>query len=68
MHHSLNYDRNNRGIYRYSQPNKYEMVIKSFHNKYNALILGCDDYVKELETKGYKVLEDSISVKIPVRH
>ncbi|PKF75324.1 hypothetical protein CW752_05055 [Chryseobacterium sp. PMSZPI] len=62
----LSLDRNNRSIYNYSKNNYYINVIKSFHNKYNATILGCDRYINNLEKKGYKVLEDSIVAKIPL--
>jgi hypothetical protein len=41
-------------------------IKNSAHNKYNMTMLGCDDYIRELESKGYKVLEDSISTKIPL--
>jgi len=68
LHHSINYDKNNRALYTYTKPNKYEEIIKSSHNRYNATILGCDNFIKELESKGYKVLEDSIVAKIPLRH
>ena len=54
-------------VYRYTKPHQYEEIIKSSHDRYNATILGCDDYVKELESKGYQVLEDSIVVKIPLK-
>lgn len=66
IHHSINYNRNNRAVYKYAKPNQYEEVIRSSHNKFNATILGCDDYIKELEYKGYKVLEDSIIARIPL--
>lgn len=67
IHHSIIFNRNNRAVYRYTKPNQYEEIIKSSHDKYNATILGCDDYIKELESKGYKVLEDSIVAKIPLK-
>ncbi|PKF75323.1 hypothetical protein CW752_05050 [Chryseobacterium sp. PMSZPI] len=63
---SLVLNTNNKSVYKYSKTNKYEEVIKSLHNKYNATLLGCDDYIEELESKGYKVLEDSIVAKIPL--
>ncbi|MCS3870678.1 hypothetical protein J3D55_003594 [Chryseobacterium ginsenosidimutans] len=66
IHHAISLNKNNRAIYRYTKSNKYEEIIKSFHNKYNATILGCDNYIMELESKGYKVLEDSIVTKIPL--
>lgn len=66
IHRSINYNKNNKSLYKYSKPNKYEEIIKSAHTKYNATILGCEDYIKELELKGYKVLEDSIVAKIPL--
>lgn len=64
--HSLTYNRNNRGVYNFVKSHKYVQIIKSFHNKYYATILGCKSYIKELESKGYKVLEDSINAKIPI--
>lgn len=67
INHSIIFDKNNRAVYKYTNSNKYEQIIKSFHNRYNATILGCDYYVKELESKGYKVLEDSIVTKIPLK-
>lgn len=67
IHHSIIFNKNNRAVYRYTKPNQYEEIIKSSHNRYNATILGCDDYIKELEAKGYKVLEDSIVAKIPLQ-
>ncbi|PWN67117.1 hypothetical protein [Chryseobacterium oncorhynchi] len=67
IHHSIIFDKNNRAVYRYAKSNKYEQIVKSFHNRYNATILGCESYVKELESKGYKILEDSIVTKIPLQ-
>lgn len=67
IHRSIILDKNNRAVYKYAQSNKYEQIVKSFHNKYNATILGCESYVKELESKGYKILEDSIVAKIPLQ-
>ena len=63
---ALTLDRNNRSIYNYSKNNNYIKIVKSLHNKYNATILGCDQYIESLEKKGYKVLEDSIVAKIPL--
>jgi hypothetical protein len=67
IHHSIIFNKNNRAVYQYTKSNQYEEIIKSFHDRYNATILGCDDYIKELESKGYKVLEDSIVAKIPLK-
>ncbi|MEI3789858.1 MULTISPECIES: hypothetical protein [unclassified Chryseobacterium] len=67
LHHSIALNTNNKAIYKYSKSNKYEEITKSLHNRNNVLALGCDDYIKELESKGYKVLEDSIIVTIPVK-
>ncbi|REC63443.1 hypothetical protein DRF65_04920 [Chryseobacterium pennae] len=67
IHHPIIFDKNNRAVYRYTKPNNYEEVIKSVHNRYNATILGCESYVKDLEARGYKVLEDSIVTKIPLQ-
>lgn len=67
IHHSIIFDKNDRVAYQYMKPNQYEKIIKSSHDRYNATILGCDDYIKELESQGYKVLEDSIVAKIPLK-
>jgi hypothetical protein len=64
IHHSINFNKNNRAVYKYAKHNEYEEVIRSSHNKFNATILGCDDYIKDSESKGYKVLEDSIVTRI----
>lgn len=58
---------NKNEIYKYSQPNQYEEIIKSVHNRNNILNSGCGDYVKELESLGYKILEDSIVAKISIK-
>ncbi|MCC3214760.1 hypothetical protein LIV57_05720 [Chryseobacterium sp. X308] len=63
---SVNYNVNNRGIYKYSKGNEYFEVTNSVHNKKTVTLLGCEKYVEELESKGYKVLEDSIVAKIPL--
>lgn len=65
--HSINYNKNNKALYRFTKSHKYQEVTKSFHNKFNATILGCDSYIKDLEAKGYKVFEDSIVIKIPLK-
>ena len=67
IHHSIKYNKNDKALYRYTKSNQYKEIIKSSHDRYNATILGCDDYIKELESKGYKVLEDSIVAKIPLK-
>lgn len=66
IHVPLNLNINSRGIYNYSKVNKYIEVVKSYHNIYNATLLGCENYIKNLEKQGYKVLEDSINAKIPL--
>ena len=45
---------------------KYFEIVKSVHNKETILYLGCEDYIRKLESKEYVVLEDSISAKIPI--
>lgn len=67
IHHSIIFNKNNRAVYRYTKSNNYEEIIKSVHNRYNATILGCESYIKDLENRGYKVLEDSIVAKIPLQ-
>ncbi|AZA83532.1 hypothetical protein EG342_17320 [Chryseobacterium lactis] len=64
IHRSIIFNKNNQAVYRYKKSNKYEEIVKSFHNKNNVTILGCESYIKELESKGYKVLEDSIVTKL----
>ncbi|MDN3691044.1 hypothetical protein QWZ06_01550 [Chryseobacterium tructae] len=63
---SVNYNVNNRGIYKYSKGSEYFEVTNSVHNKKTVTLLGCEKYIEELESKGYKVLEDSIVAKIPL--
>jgi hypothetical protein len=47
------------------KPNKrYYLDVKSKHNKYSATLLGCNNYIDNLEKKGYKILDDNISFKI----
>ena len=49
------------------KPNKrYYLDVKSKHNKYTATLLGCNNYINNLEKKGYKILYDRISFKIPL--
>lgn len=62
----LSLDRNNKAIYNYSINNNYERIVTSEHNRFNTTILGCEEYIENLEKKGYKVLEDSIVAKIPL--
>ncbi|MEI3789856.1 MULTISPECIES: hypothetical protein [unclassified Chryseobacterium] len=63
---TFNTNYSNTALYHYSKGKKYFEIIKSAHNKNTATYFGCEEYIRELESKGYKVLEDSISVKIPV--
>jgi hypothetical protein len=65
----LNYFNTNykdTALYNFDKDKKYFEIVKSAHNKETILYLGCEDYVKNLEARGYKVLEDSISTKIPL--
>lgn len=63
---ALSLNSNDNSLYNYSKDKNYVLYIKSFHNKYNATIFGCEKYINDLEQKGYKVLEDSIVAKIPL--
>ncbi|MDQ1858424.1 MULTISPECIES: hypothetical protein [unclassified Chryseobacterium] len=63
---ALSLNSKDNSIYDYNKEKSYILFVKSFHNRYNATILGCDNYVSDLEAKGYKVLEDSIVAKIPL--
>ncbi|MBP2617103.1 hypothetical protein [Chryseobacterium jejuense] len=61
---SLNGDDNS--LYNYTKGKVYAYHVSSLHNKYNATIFGCNQYIDNLEKKGYKVLQDSIVAKIPI--
>ncbi|KFF02032.1 hypothetical protein IX38_16200 [Chryseobacterium luteum] len=61
----INLDYYNKGIYDFSKQGNYILNVKSKHNRQNATLLGCDSYIKILESQGYRVLEDSIVAKIP---
>lgn len=63
---ALSLNSNDNSLYNYNKDKNYILYIRSFHNKYNATILGCEKYINDLEKKGYKVLEDSIVAKIPL--
>ncbi|NML58404.1 hypothetical protein [Chryseobacterium cheonjiense] len=67
LEYPIDLNANKNGIYKYSQLNKYEEIIKSDHNRNNVLNSGCGDYVKELESLGYKILEESIVAKISIK-
>lgn len=62
----LKLDSNNRSVYSYSPNREYHELIKSIHNRSNVSILGCEAFIDNLEKMGYEVLEDSISIKIPL--
>ncbi|MDR3024479.1 hypothetical protein [Chryseobacterium sp.] len=50
------------------KPNKsYYLDIESKHNEYTATLLGCTDYIKDLKKQGYKVFEDQIKARIPLK-
>ncbi|GGG43475.1 hypothetical protein [Epilithonimonas arachidiradicis] len=49
-----------------SRSNRYSYIVKSVHNKSTAIASGCKNYIENLERLGYKVLEDSISAKVPL--
>ncbi|WBX98003.1 hypothetical protein [Chryseobacterium gambrini] len=53
-------------LYQFKMDKKYFEIIKSVHNKKTILYLGCEDYIRKLESKDFVVLEDSISAKIPI--
>lgn len=44
----------------------YYLDVKSKHNKYSAILLGCNNYIDNLEKKGYKILDDNICFTIPL--
>lgn len=50
-----------------SLANKYSYIAKSAHNKETLNASGCEKYVSDLELKGYKILDDSINVKVPIK-
>jgi len=53
--------------YKIKQSEKYDLDIQSKHNRYTTTLLGCSDYIKNLKLKGYKIFEDKINVKIPLK-
>lgn len=53
-------------LYHFKRDKKYYEIVKSVHNKETVFYLGCQAYIKNLESKGYKILEDSINVKMPL--
>jgi len=58
----------NLSFYYNLKPNiNYQLDIQSKHNEYTATLLGCADYIKDLKKQGYKVFEDQIKVKIPLK-
>lgn len=57
---------NIRSLYNLDSNKYYNLNIKSKHNKYTATLLGCNNYIENLEKKGYKILDDNISFKIPL--
>lgn len=56
----------NTGLYHFDPSKNYYQIIRSVHNKQTILYLGCEKYIQDLQSKGYKVLEDSINAKIPL--
>lgn len=62
----FNFNYKDTALYHFDRSKKYFEVIKSVHNKETILYLGCEKYIGKLESKGYIVLEDSISTKIPI--
>ncbi|TZF94193.1 hypothetical protein FW781_16345 [Chryseobacterium panacisoli] len=54
-----------RAIYDFSKTGRYTRIIESRHNGKNGMLLGCKQYINELERKGYRLLDDSIDAKIP---
>ncbi|WP_131368691.1 hypothetical protein [Chryseobacterium luteum] len=54
-----------RGIYDFSKAGNYIRVAESRHNEQNGMPLICKQYINELESKGYRLLDDSIDAKIP---
>ncbi|MDR6548693.1 hypothetical protein J2810_004783 [Chryseobacterium rhizosphaerae] len=58
----------NIGFFYNLKPDKtYSLDIQSKHNEYTATLLGCKDYIRDLKKQGYKIFEDIISVKIPLK-
>lgn len=54
------------GLYNFSPKNNYYRSVKSVHSRQTVTYLGCDEYIRKLEKKGYHILEDSIVAKIPI--
>lgn len=61
----LNLNYIDRGRYDLSKSGNYFFAVKSRHNKKNSMPSSCQQYINELEIKGYHFLEDSIVAKIP---
>jgi len=50
--------------YDYSKFENFARIVKSYHNRNNATIVGCNSFIEKLEKKGYHVLTDTIDTKI----
>lgn len=51
-------------FYNIEATKSYYLKIRSKHNKNTATILGCSNYINNLEKQGYKILDDNIDAKL----